>query len=70
LHQKGIEPQELCADFCYPIELMTGTARGMKLKKTGVDIEPFVKAVHDYLTRWEYTDITNFEQKIHKACDQ
>lgn len=42
----------------------------MNLKNTGEDIEPFVKAVRGYLTRWEYTDITNFEQKIHKACDQ
>ena len=70
LNSGAIEPQELCADFDYPIELMTGTARDMKLKNTGVDIKPFVKAVSDYLTRWEYTDITSFEQKIHKACDQ
>jgi hypothetical protein len=66
----AIKPQELCADFRYPIALMAGTARDMKLKNTGVDIKPFVDAVHDYLTRWEYTDITDFEQKIHKACDE
>jgi hypothetical protein len=40
----------------------------MKLKNTGDDIAPFSKAVHDYLRRWEYTDITEFEQKIQKAC--
>lgn len=49
---------------------MTGTAREMKLKNTGDDIARFAKAVNDYLTRWEYTDITEFEQKIQKACDQ
>lgn len=70
LDSGAIEPQELCADFAYPIELMTGTARDMKLKNMGVDITPFVKAVHDYLARWEYTDIIKFEQKIHKACDE
>ena len=66
----AIEPQELCADFAYPVELMTGTARDMKLKNTGDDIAPFAKAVHDYLTRWQYTDITEFERKIQKACGQ
>ena len=64
----AIEPRELCADFAYPVEPMTGTAREMKLKNTGDDIAPFSKAVHDYLARWEYTDITEFEQKIQKAC--
>jgi hypothetical protein len=68
LDSSAIEPQELCADFAYPVELMTGTAREMKLKNTGDDIEPFSKAVHNYLARWEYTDITNFLQKIQKAC--
>jgi hypothetical protein len=66
----AIEPKELCADFAYPVELMTGTAREMKLKNTGDDIAPFSKAVHDYLTRWEYTDINEFQQKIQKACSQ
>jgi hypothetical protein len=66
----AIEPQELCADFAYPVELMTGTAREMKLKNTGDDIAPFSKAVRDYLTRWEYTDIKEFEQRIQKACSQ
>jgi hypothetical protein len=66
----AIEPHELCADFAYPVELMTGTAREIKLKNTGEDIAPFSKAVHDYLTRWEYTDIKEFEQKIQKACRQ
>ena len=42
----------------------------MKLKNTGDDIAPFAKAVHDYLTRWEYIDITEFERKIQKACSQ
>jgi hypothetical protein len=70
LDSGAIEPKELCADFAYPIELMSGTAREMKLKNTGDDIEPFVKAVHDYITRWDYTDIINFEQKIDRACDQ
>jgi hypothetical protein len=66
----AIEPQELCADFAYPVELMTGTAREMKLKNTGDDIAPFSKAVHDYLTRWQYTDINEFQEKIQKACRQ
>jgi hypothetical protein len=66
----AIGPEELCADFAYPVELMTGTAREMKLRNTGDDIAPFAKAVHDYLVYWGYSDITNFEQKIHKACDE
>jgi hypothetical protein len=66
----AIESQELCADFAYPVELMTGSARGMKLKNTGEDIAPFSKAVHDYLTRWEYTDINEFQEKIQKARSQ
>jgi hypothetical protein len=68
LESDAIEPQELCADFAYPVELMTGTARDMKLKNTGVDIDPFAKAVRDYVARWEFTDIANFLQKINKAC--
>jgi hypothetical protein len=48
---------------------MTGRARDMILKNTGGDIEPFAKAVSDYLRRWEYTDIISFERKIQRACD-
>jgi hypothetical protein len=65
----AIEPEELCADFAYPVELMTGAAREMKLRNTGDDIAPFAKAVHDYLVRWEYADIIEFDRKIQKACD-
>jgi hypothetical protein len=64
----AIEPQELCADFAYPVELMTGIAREMKLKNTSVDIEPFSKAVSKYIARWEYTEIAEFEKRIQKAC--
>ena len=70
LDSGAIEPQELCADFAYPVELMTGAVRELKLKNTGEDIEPFVKAVRGYLTRWEYRDITDFMQKIQKTCNQ
>jgi hypothetical protein len=70
LDSGAIEPKELCADFSYPVELMTGTAREMKLQNTGVDIAPFSKAVHDYLARWQYSDITNFLGRIQKACKQ
>jgi hypothetical protein len=66
----AIEPKELCADFSYPVELMSGTPREMKLKNTGDDIALFSIAVHDYLTRWEYPDINEFQQKIQKACRQ
>jgi hypothetical protein len=68
LESGAIEPQELCADFGYPVELMTGTAREMELKNTDVDIAPFLKAVQDYLTRWEFADIVDFQKKIQKAC--
>ena len=64
------EPQELCADFAYPVELMTGTVRDLKLKITGDDVEPFSKAVRNYLARWQETDIIDFMQKIEKACKQ
>jgi hypothetical protein len=37
LDSGAIEPHELCADFAYPVELMTGTAREMKLKNTGIE---------------------------------
>jgi hypothetical protein len=47
---------------------MIGTAREMTLKNTGDDIAPFAKAVHDYLARWEYTDIIAFDRKIQKSC--
>ena len=70
LNSGAIEPQELCADFAYPVELMTGTARDMKLKNTGDDIEPFSIAVRNYIARWEYTDISDFMRKIQKACNQ
>ena len=64
----AIDASELCADFAYPVELMTGSARDMKLKNTGVDIEPFSKAVHGYVARWQFTDISDFMGKIQKAC--
>jgi len=65
----AIEPKELCVDFDYPIGIMTGTVRDMIRKNTGGDIEPFTKAVNDYLRRWQYTDIISFEQKIQRARD-
>jgi len=68
LESGAIEPKELCADFAYPIELMTGRAREIKLKNTGVDIAPFSKAAHDYLMRWSYSDIIKFENSINQAC--
>ena len=70
LSSGAIEPQELCADFAYPVELMTGTVRDLKLKITGDDVEPFSKAVRNYLARWQETDIIDFMQKIEKACKQ
>ena len=66
----AIEPKELCADFGYPVDLMTGDAREMKLNNTGVDITPFSKAVDGFLTRWQLTDIMDFMKKIAKACNQ
>jgi hypothetical protein len=64
----AIEPEELCADFGYYVDLMTGDAREMKLKNTGLDIAPFTEAIRAYLTRWQDIDITKFMKKIHKAC--
>jgi len=64
----AIEPKELCADFGYPIELLTGTARDMKLKNVGVDIAPFSKAVDEYLTRWDYKYVRDFMTNIQTAC--
>lgn len=64
----AIQAKELCADFSYPVDLMTGAAREMKLRNTGVDIAPFSKAVRAYLTRWQNTDISDFMQRIQKAC--
>ena len=64
-----IQATELCADFSYPVELMTGTAREMKLKNSGVDIAPFSKAVQAYLARWKYDYIMTFQEKIQKACN-
>ena len=68
LESGAIEPNELCADFGYPVELMTGDARDMKLKNVGIDIAPFSKALNDYLTRWDYVYVQNFLKKIQKAC--
>jgi hypothetical protein len=68
LTSRAIDASELCADFSYPVELMTGTASEMKLKNTGVDIEPFSKAVRGYIARWQFTDIKDFMAKIQKAC--
>jgi hypothetical protein len=64
----AIEPKELCADFGYPVDLMTGAARDMKLRNTGVDIAPFSNAVSGYLKRWQNTDIADFMRRIQKAC--
>ena len=49
----SIHPEELCADFGYHINLMSGAAREIKLKNTGIDIEPFAKAVRGFLDRWQ-----------------
>lgn len=68
LESGAIQPTELCADFGYPVELMTGDARDMKLKNTGIDIAPFSKAVNEYLTRWNYVYVQDFVKKIRKAC--
>ena len=43
---------------------MTGTVRDLKLKITGDDVEPFSKAVRNYLARWQETDIIDFMQKL------
>jgi hypothetical protein len=64
----SIQPEELCADFSYPVDLMTGTARDRKLQNSEVDIAPFAKAVGAYLVRWQVTDIAAFMQRIQKAC--
>jgi len=64
----AIEAKELCADFSYPVELLTGTAREMKLKNSGIDIAPFSKAVAAYIEHWNYTYVSDFMGKIQKAC--
>ena len=68
LRSGAIRPRELCADFDYPVDLMSGDIRDMKLKNTGIDITPLSQAIGHYLARWEYSDIIHFMQKIHGAC--
>jgi hypothetical protein len=64
----AIQPRELCADFDYPVDLMSGDIKDMKLKNTGIDITPLSQAIGRYLARWEYWDIIQFMQKVHGAC--
>ena len=65
----AIAPNELCADFQYPIALMTGDAKDMKWDNSGLDIQDFVDAVCDYLTRWEEKTIKEFMRKIQRVCN-
>jgi hypothetical protein len=67
----AITPEELCADFGYPVALMAGDpeVRDMKHKYSGIDITPFAKAVSSYLERWKYTEVKEFMQTIGKTCN-
>jgi hypothetical protein len=70
LESGAIEPKDLCADFDYPVELMTGTATEMRHRNTGEDIAPLHNAVQGYLTRWGITNIQTFQTTILNACEK
>ncbi len=68
IDRRVIEPRELCADVSYPVALMTGDAKDMKLKNQDLDISPFSSAVQGYLARWQSKEIEEFFDRIRNAC--
>jgi hypothetical protein len=67
---KAIAPDELCADFAYPVGLLQGAedVQKMKLENGDVNINPLVEAVRAYLKRWKAHDVEHFFRTIDEAC--
>jgi hypothetical protein len=68
---EAIKPEELCADFAYPVALMSAQrdVSEQKLKNNQEDITRLAKAINIYAQNWNDDSLHHFMNIINETCN-
>jgi hypothetical protein len=66
----AVSPEELCADFEYPLSLLAGDDAAVKRKRVNskIDIAQLAQAMAKYVDAWGDTPIREFIRVMSRAC--